>query len=253
MDLTNYPYFQFRGKKSNDFKMRIRNEMEFVIPEASLNFSDVDGRNSEVIFDRGKYKDIEKVFPVRIYKESNSTIATQLRNIAGWLYLSHDYSPLIFSEYGEYYYKALGYSGTSAHDKVREWLDIDFTLKCQPFVFRLDGEDEREIMSGKSISNPEPISSLPIVTFNKTTATADSNIYINGTQFRIAKEAGTGIITIDSETGIAYKAGGVNVSKYCLMNNSGYNPITLEPGKNEISFNNIDQFKIKPRWRNLAV
>ena len=253
MDLTNYPYFQFRGRKSNEFQMRIRNEMEFVIPEASLNFTDVDGRNSEVIFDRGKYKDIEKVFPVRIYRETDKSIATQLRDIAGWLYLAHDYSPLLFSEYDEYYYKALGYSGTSAPDKVREWLDIDFSLKCQPFVYRLDGEDEREIMSGKSIGNPEPISSLPLISFNKMTATEDSHIYINGKQFRIAKEAGTGIITIDSETGIAYKNGGVNVSKYCLMNQSGYNPIVLLPGENEISFNNINQFKIKPRWRNIAV
>ena len=233
--------------------MRIRNEMDFVIPSTSLDFIDVDGRSSDIIFDRGKYKDIEKTFPVRIYKERDSTIATQLRNIAGWLCLSQEYTPLLFSEYNEYFYKALGYSGTSGKDSKRDWLDIDFNFKCQPFVFRLDGEDEREILSGQSITNPEQFTSLPIVSFNKTTATADSNIYINGQQFRIAKEAGTGIITMDCENGIAYKTGGVNVSKYCFLNTDGYHPIILQPGKNEISYNNIDQFKIKPRWRNLAV
>lgn len=227
--------------------------MDFVIPEASLDFLEVDGRSSDIIQDKGRLKDIEKSFPVRIYKERDKTIATQLRNIAGWFYLSHEYSPLIFSEYNEYFYKALGYSGTSGKDLTREWLDIDFVFKCQPYVFRLDGEDEREILNGQSITNPEIFTSLPIVSFNKTTAAADSNIYINGQQFRIAKEAGVGIITMDCENGIAYKDGGVNVSKQCFLNTDGYNPIILKPGKNEISFNNINQFKIKPRWRNLAV
>lgn len=227
--------------------------MEFMLPEASLEFTEVDRRSSDIIHDKGRLKDIEKSFPVRIYKEKDKTIAAQLRNIAGWLYLSHEYEPLLFSEYNEYFYKALGYGGASGKDLRRDWLDIDFKFKCQPYVFRLDGEDEREILSGQSITNPEIFTSLPVVSFNKTTATADSNIYINGQQFRIAKEAGTGIITMDCENGIAYKTGGVNVSKYCFLNTDGYNPIILQPGKNEISYNNINQFKIKPRWRNLAV
>lgn len=253
MDFTKLPYFQFRNRRSNEFQMRIRNEMDYVIPEASLDFTEVDGRSSDIIFDRGKLKDIEKTFPVRIYKESDTTIAAQLRNIAGWLYLSHEYTPLLFSEYGEYFYKALGYSGTSGKDVRREWVDIDFTFKCQPYVFRLDGEDERDVSNGQSITNPELFTSLPIVTFNKTSSVSDSNIYINGQQFRIAKEAGIGIITMDCENGIAYKEGGVNVSKQCFLNTEGYHPLILQPGKNEISYTNINQFKIKPRWRNLAI
>ncbi|MFD1899249.1 phage tail protein [Enterococcus termitis] len=253
MNLLDYPYFQFRGRKSNEFSMRIRNEMSFVVPQAALELQSVDGRSSSIIYDRNRFEDFEKVFPVRIYKERDRTIAAQLRDIAGWLYLERGYSPLEFSEYPEYFYKALGYSGASAKDERRDRLDIDFSFKCQPFVFRKDGEDERDVKSGEGITNPENFSSFPLISFNKTTASVDSNIYINYRQFRIAKEAGTGIITIDSENGIAYKAGGVNVSKQCFMANGKYDPIVLEPGRNEISYTNLNQFKIKPRWRNLAV
>lgn len=253
MNLTNYPYFQFRGRKSNELNMRIKNGIEFVIPESVLDFQSVDGRSSDIIFDKNKFKDIEKSFAVRLFKQKDSNIATQLRNIAGWLYVSKEYSPLVFSEYGDYYYKAVCYVSTTAADNKREWLDIEFTFKCQAFMFRLDGEDERDIQSGSALTNPEPFESLPLITFNKTTSTADSTLYINGEQYTIAKEAGTGIITIDSETGIAYKEGGVNVSKYCLINGAGYHPITLQPGRNEISYNNMNQVKIKPRWRNLAI
>lgn len=253
MDFTKYPYFQFRGRKSNEFSMRIKNGVEFVLPEAALTFQEVDGRNSDIIYDQKKFKDITKSFPVRIFKEETTDIATQLRNIAGWLYLSHEYSPLVFSEYGDYYYKALGLAGITAADEKREWLDITFSFKCQPYAFRLDGDDVREVVSGGFLMNPEPVDSLPLVTFNKTSATVDSTIYINGTQFTIGKAAGTGVITMDCETGIAYKEGGVNVSKYCFVNSSGYHPIVLVPGQNQISYTNISDFKIKPRWRNLAV
>lgn len=253
MDFTRYPYFQFRGRKSNELNMRIKNGIEFVIPEAALEFQSVDGRSSDVIFDKNKFNDIEKTFEVRLFKKKDSDIATQLRNIAGWLYFSKNYEPLIFSEYGDYYYKAICYVSTKAADNKREWLDIAFTFKCQAFMFRLDGKDVREVESGTALTNPEPFESLPLVSFNKTTATADSTLYINGEQYTIAKEAGTGVITIDSETGVAYKEGGVNVSKYCLINGGGYHPITLQPGRNEISYNNMSQVKIKPRWRNLAI
>jgi len=233
--------------------MRIRNELEFVIPETALEFIEVDGLNSDVIYDKGKRKDIEKVFPVRIYKEKDTTIAMQLRNIVAWLYLDKSYSPLIFSEQEEYYYQALGYNQITARDERREWLDVDFSFKCQPFVFRLDGNHERDISNNGIITNPEAFPSLPIISFNKTSSTQDSNIYINGFQFRIAKEAGTGKIILDCEHGIAYKENGINVTKYCFLNDDGYNPITLQPGQNKISYSYVDSFKITPKWRTLAI
>lgn len=253
MDLTNYPHFQFRGKKSNEFAMRIRNEMTFTIPEAALQFTEVDGRNSDVIYDKGKYKDIEKVFPVRLFKQPDTTIAAQLREIAVWLRLSKEYSTLIFSEYSEYYYKALGYSKVDAADKTRSWLDINFVFKCQPFVFRLDGDDEREIKYGDILTNPEAFPSLPIITFNKTSGTEDSSFIVNDQRFRIAKEAGEGKITLDCENGIAYKEGGVNVTKYCFVNTDGYTPLRLRPGENKILIFGMDQVRIKPKWRTLAI
>jgi phage-related protein len=253
MTFNDFSYFQFRGRKSTELGLRIKKGVDFTLPEAVLDFVDIDGRSSDIIFDRNKFKDIEKTFATRLYKKSGTNIATQLRNIAGWLYASKSYEPLFYSQYDEYFYKAICYAPTTSTETESEWLDISFSFKCQPFMFRLDGEDEREIISGTALTNPEPFESLPLVSFNKTSSTVDSTLYINGEQYTFAKEAGTGVITIDSETGIAYKEGGVNVSKYCLINSAGYHPITLRPGRNEISYNNMNQVKIKPRWRNLAI
>lgn len=253
MNFFNDPYFMFMGRKSNEFNMRVLNDVEFVLPEAAFDFQSVDGRSSDIIFDLNKFEDIEKTFPMRVFRKENTNLPTQLRNIATWLHSSKKYSSLVFSEYPDYYYKAIYHTGVNAPDKYKDSLIIDITFKCQPFMFRLDGEDIREIENGASLTNPEEFPSLPLVSFNKTTSNSDSTFYINGEQYTIAKEAGTGIITIDSETGIAYKEGGVNVSKYCLINSGGYHPITLQPGRNEISYNNMNQVKITPRWRNLAI
>lgn len=67
MNLLKYPYFQFRGKKSIELGMIIRDGISFNLPESSLEFINVDGRNSDIIYDRGKYKDIEKIIPMSIY------------------------------------------------------------------------------------------------------------------------------------------------------------------------------------------
>lgn len=238
--------------------MRILNNMQFTIPEASLRFeSDVLGRSSDIIFDNNKFNDFNKTISVRMFKEDNNSIAQQFRDVAKWIRTDNNYSKLVFSEYDEYYYKAICYAEIKANDEKREWLDIDFTFKCQPFIYRQDGESERSISNGGSITNHEEFESLPVIKFEKTTQYSDSVIYITNNnekkQFRISKEAGNGFITIDCENGIAYKDGQVNISKYCLMDTTGYKPITLLPGKSTFNFVGIGNFKIIPNWRTIAV
>ncbi|WP_416037474.1 distal tail protein Dit [Lactococcus formosensis] len=254
MNLEGYPYFQFRGRKSTELNMRLLNEMEFVIPETSIELQEIAGRNSSMIIDKNNFKDIEKRFPVRLYLEEGYTIPEQLREITAWLYSQRTYTPLVFSEYGNYYYKALAYGSISAKDKKREWLDIDISFKCQPFMYRLDGNEEIQVITGQSLYNPEAYTSQPLLKFNKTSASSDSNFYIAGKQFRIAKEAGVGEITIDSERGIAYKAGNQNISSLVLLNSGQYTPPQLLPGENTFTFSgDINNFRVVPRWRALAL
>lgn len=254
MNLEGYPYFQFRGRKSTEFNMRLLDEVEFNLPESAIDFKEIAGKDGSLIIDKGNYKDIEKSFPVRIYCDENKTIPDKLREIMAWLYPERSYSPLIFSTYGNYYYKALGYSGTSAPDKKREWVDINFTFKCHPFMSRLDGQEEIEIKTGQSLYNPEAFSANPIIKFVKKSGTTDSNFYIAGKQFRVAKEAGSGEITIDSELGIAYKEGNQNISSLVLLNSGRYTPPQLFPGENSFTFSDdIENFRVTPRWRTLAL
>lgn len=256
-DLSEVPYFQYLNRKSNEMGMRIRKDMQLIVPQPVFDTIDVDGRNSDIISDRQKFSDIDKVFPVRLYKNPEKHIAQTMREVAAWLYKNKEYKPVIFSDYSEYFYKGFAYGGTSGEDSNINglWIDFDIKFKVQPFVFRVDGEEEKQISSGATITNPEEFESLPLIQFTTNSIISDAHFYINGRQFTF--KAGllhNATYIIDNELGIAYnKDTGENVTRSIMMNNAGYQPLTLDPGRNEISFDNMKNVIIKPRWRTLAV
>lgn len=254
MNLTNYPYFQFRDRKSTDFNMRVLNDMSFTIPEMDLDFTEVEGQNKEFIKDKNRYKSFTKIFPVRLFKEEDRTIANQLREIAVWLRSSKDYSPLIFSEYDEYYYMALGYQEITIKDKYRERVDLEISFKCQPFIFRTDGREEQLVNQNSVLHNPEMFFSQPKLIFERPYPNSRTTISINGLNFDIDAGAGSGPITMDCENGIAFDDKGKNVSSYCFLNSQGiYTPMTLSPGDNSFYLANVRNLRVVPRWRTLAV
>lgn len=257
-DLSNFPYFQYKGRKSNEMGMRILKNMELVVPEPLFNVTDVDGLNRDVVMNRQKYADIDKNFPVRLFKDNEKHIAQSMREVVAWLYSEQEYSPVLFSAYDEYFYKGFPYGGAQALDENINGLWVDFTIKfkMQPFIFRINGLDERPIRSGQVITNPEEFSSLPIVEFTIPSGSlVDAHFYINGRQFTFdVSSAGTGTFIIDSEDGIAYNKDTMeNVSSDVLITNESYSPFTLDPGRNEINYDGMTNVKITPNWRTLAV
>ena len=120
-------------------------------------------------------------------------------------------------------------------------------------MFRIDGQTSTAHVSGRTLENPEPINSLPLIQF-RYSGTADVTLTINGKQFRILRAAGAGLITIDSELGTAYRDGIANISNAILMQSDGYHVPELRPGANAISFTaQITQMTITPRWRVTAI
>ena len=156
-DLSNFPYFQYKGRRSNEMGMRILKNMELVVLEPLFNVTDVDGLNRDVIMNRQKYADIDKNFPVRLFKDSEKHIAQSMREVVAWLYSEQEYSPVLFSAYDEYFYKGFPYGGAQALDENVNGLWVDFTIKfkMQPFIFRINGLDERPVRSGQVITDSE--------------------------------------------------------------------------------------------------
>lgn len=249
----NEPYFIYNGKHSIDLGLRILNDMYLDVAETDLNFVSVLGKSFDVVRDNQRYPDITKVIPVELKQETDRKIPEQLMQIGVWLKYQKQYSKLVISEYEGYYYKAICHSGLRSRYQLTNKIDFDITFKCQPFFFRNEGSHEREIGNGGRLNNPESFESFPIIKFYKTTALQDTTIYINGEQFRVSKDVGGGWVTMDFENGLAYKEGGVNISKQCFINNGSYNPITLQPGQNQFSFDNARNFTVVPNWRTLAI
>ena len=94
-----------------------------------------------------------------------------------------------------------------------------------------------------------------MIKFTISSTTNDAHFYINGRQFTFkAGKLKAGTYVVDNELGIAYsETTGENVTSSIMMTNAGYSPLILEVGRNTISFDNMTNVMIKPRWRTLAV
>ncbi|MFS1025137.1 distal tail protein Dit [Enterococcus casseliflavus] len=247
------PYFEFNGHKSIDKNLYLLNEMELTIPESDLRFDEVDGRQGAIIYDNEREKDIIKTFPMELKKEAGKSLFQQVREITHWLKEPKRYSRLLFSEDPDYFYEGIFHSQVRILDRWRDHFDVALPFRCKPVMFRLDGQTATAHVSGRTLENPEPIESLPVIQF-RYSGTADATLTINGKQFRILRAAGAGVITIDSELGTAYRDGIANISNAILVQSDGYHVPQLRAGNNTISFTTqITQMMITPRWRSIAI
>ena len=251
--MTNEPYFEFNGQRSTAKNLYLLNEMELTIPESDLRFDEVDGRQGAIIYDNEREKDIIKTFPMELRKEADKSLFQQVREITHWLKEPKRYSRLLFSEDPDYFYEGIFHSQVRILDRWRDHFDVALPFRCKPVMYRVDGQTPTSILTGRTLENPESISSLPIIQF-RYSGTADATLTINGRQFRILRAAGAGVITIDSELGTAYRDGTANISSAILMQSDGYHVPELRPGTNTISFTTqITQMTITSRWRVTAI
>jgi phage-related protein len=177
----------------------------------------------------------------------------QLRQIIRWLRTPKGYTKLILSTNPNYYYEAICHGGFQTTNETASWVDVSLPFRCKPVMYRLDGDETRSITDGQVLTNPESESSLPIITF-RFSGTADGTLTINGRQYRFARTIGAGLITLDSEKGIAYREGLVNISNQVFVQTDGYQPPTLEPGENTIRLTaQLTNVQIMPRWRTIAL
>ncbi|NBA63391.1 distal tail protein Dit [Enterococcus mundtii] len=251
--MTSEPYFEFNGHKSTAKNLYLLNEMELTIPESDLRFDEVDGRQGAIIYDNEREKDIIKTFPMELRKETDKSLFQQVREITHWLKEPKRYSRLLFSEDPDYFYEGVFYSQVRILDRWRDHFDVVLPFRCKPVMYRVDGQTTTPILTGRTLENPEPINSLPLIQF-RYSGTADATLTINERQFRILRAAGSGLITIDSELGTASRDGIANISNAILMQSDGYHAPELQPGTNTISFTTqITQMTITPRWRVTAI
>ncbi|MBQ3503671.1 MAG: hypothetical protein IJA75_03070 [Oscillospiraceae bacterium] len=156
------------GKSSRDFGLAITGAGTYDAPERDLEFVSIEGRNGDLVFDRGRYKNIIVEYPASICRK----FGDYERPLKEWLYGSHDYRRLE-DDYSPDTYRLGVFRGPLNFDVLPLARAAELTLRfeCKPQRWLKSGEklivlENTGVEHGAFVNNPTPFPALPIIVVN---------------------------------------------------------------------------------------
>jgi len=230
-------YLTFAKKSTNDFGIWISGEGTYNAPERNVQTQEVAGRNGNLLFDLGNFKNISVKYPAAI-KDDMSSRFSDFINFAGsqigYQRLEDTYHPYEFRMArfkSNMSVETFGYGNRGGQ----------FTLEfdCKPQRFLKSGENPIIFNANGKIYNRTAFNAKPLLRIYGTGA---GTVGIGSQTITIS--AIDEYVDIDCEIMDAYK-GVAN----CNRNVSFTDDIILAPGSNGISKSgNITNIVVTPRW-----
>ena len=230
-------FLTFAGKSTNDFGIWISGEGTYGAPERNVQTQEVPGRNGNLLFDMGNFKNISIRYPAAIKRDMPSRIRDFI-NFAG----SQIGYQKLEDTYHPYEYRMARFNSKMSVDTAGYMnRSGQFTLEfdCKPQRFLKSGEDPIEFTSNGILYNRTEFDAKPLL---RVYGTGAGTVGIGSETISIS--AISTYVDIDCEIMDAYK-GAVN----CNGNVSFTDDIVLRPGNNGIAMTgNITKVVITPRW-----
>lgn len=230
-------FLTFAGKSTNDFGIWISGEGTYGAPERNVQTQEVPGRNGDLLFDMGNFKNISIQYPAAIKRDMPSRIRDFI-NFAG----SQIGYQKLEDTYHPYEYRMARFNSKMSVDTAGYMnRSGQFTLEfdCKPQRFLKSGEDPIEFTSNGILYNRTEFDAKPLL---RVYGTGAGTVGIGSETISIS--AISTYVDIDCEIMDAYK-GAVN----CNGNVSFTDDIVLKPGNNNIAMTgNITKVVITPRW-----
>lgn len=97
-------YFTYNGRSSADFGLHIEKKDVFSAPEYDAEFISIPGRSGDIINPNRRFANIKVTYTVFLARKNVAALASDLRDIKGWLYSEPDrYHELTDSYDAEYF------------------------------------------------------------------------------------------------------------------------------------------------------
>lgn len=195
----------------------------------------IPGRDGLVYEEEGGYQDI--VIPVKFNFIEKNNLKERFRQIKLWINEIQD-NKLIFSDDPEWFYKVVDVKLNGDFETIlrrKGKFRIDFT--CRGYLYNLDADEFLNINNNDNLYNYY-MESLPLI-FIK--GNGEVKVSINNRKFTVPIQD---YIYIDSELELVYR----DLDNPFNLGTGKYP--NLNKGANLIQFEgNIQELKIKPRWR----
>lgn len=158
-----YKGLVFDDIDSRDYGIYITGEAVFNSPERDVEMIEIPGRNGTYALDKGRFHNIEVTYSAGLFGGSEADFAAGIRAFRnalasriGYKRLEDDYNP---DEYRMAVYSA-GLDVTPAQLKAGEF---KITFDCKPQRFLKSGENEINVTSGQTVTNPTLFESRPLL------------------------------------------------------------------------------------------
>jgi phage-related protein len=230
-------YLTFAGRSTNEFGIWISGEGTYGAPERNVQTQEVAGRNGNLLFDMGNFRNITLKYPAAIKTDMPSRIRDFLNfagSQVGYQRLEDTYHP--------YEYRMARFQSKLSIDSAGYMnRSGKFTLEfdCKPQRFLKSGEDPIDFTGSGILYNRTEFDAKPLL---RVFGSGAGSVGIGSQTITISSISE--YVDIDCEIMDAYK-GAVN----CNGNVSFTDDIILKPGNNNIAKSgNISKVTIIPRW-----
>lgn len=228
----------YNGESSKDVGLSVVSRPTIPVPKREHETIKIEGRDGELHRDKGTYEDIEIKISFNFVSKNPDVWAQDLRKVKKWLHSGND-ERLILSDDPEYYYKVKQAVMSDSERKVRRVGSFEISFICEAYMYRIDGQDEKEI--GDYLYNPY-MKAQPVY---KIYGSGTITIEVNGNQVTAEVD---GQLNIDTKLGICYNAAN-EISNASLTGE--YEGLYLEEGDNTFNYTAGFSVVLVPNWREL--
>lgn len=236
-------YFEYNGKKSSDFGLRIENRISFTSPEADVEFVEVLGKDGDVAIDHKRLKGFDFPIAVRLKTPADKTVDQVATEISNWLKSDIGWKPFLFSGSPDYEYTAMIHQAFDIQENLKRYGSAVITFRMKPHKI-IRGQREVTVENGDTLTNEGMTPSKPLIRID---GSGDITLQNNGKDWLKVVDV-VNYIKVDSEAMLVYRE--INNPQ-----NKKFNA-TLEPmfpilheGDNTITWTGtVDSVKIETRW-----
>lgn len=233
--------FTFNGVSSDTFGLYINGAGVFDSPQPDLDYVPVPGRNGDLIYDNGRFNNIDisysPVFATRNFRQTAKAFQAWLLSHKGYYRLTDDYHP-------EYFRLASAREAIEVGDI--DWVNdagsMEVVFNCKPQLYLVSGEETVTLENfSMAITNPTRFTAKPLIRVY-----GYGQVIVGDVTFTVLSTPTAGYIDIDCEL-MNCTSDLSNANDYVQIDD--YFP-TLAPGSNSI-FKigaNLTKVEVTPRW-----
>ncbi|RLK63149.1 phage tail protein [Atopobacter sp. AH10] len=187
-------YIQFNGQRSDDFGLRIYNNVSHESTGFDVETVVVPGRDGELLLSNRRLKAVEKTFPFRLLSDVRVTEVQE--KISNWLNVE-GYKPLLLSWDSAFEYKAAFIKTFEVEEVLRNFGKLQVTFLVHPIKYYVDGLIERPLKNGENLRGRGNELAHPII---KLKGNGDCVLKINDRETHLKNIEGGIILDMQSNT-----------------------------------------------------